>query len=114
MFHLDKIKQTSEAPRHRVEPLRPGVWPAGVNQLSQVSVGEVAAATTAHWVVLLGDVAGGEVTNAKEVTGALDVALLLGGECGQARCSQTLLATLSPWTHRGLKSNIPLTNIIFT
>lgn len=44
--HLDKIEQTSETPRHRVEPLRPGVRPLGVNQLSQVTVGEVAAATT--------------------------------------------------------------------
>lgn len=97
--HLDEIEQTSETPRHRVEPLRPGIRPSWVNKLSQVTVGEVAAATTTWWVVLLGDVAGGEMTNAEEVTGPLDVALLLGGKCGQARRPEALLDTLPSCTH---------------
>lgn len=81
MSHLNKIEQTSETPRHGVEPLRPGVRPPWVDQLSQVAVSEVvAAAATAYWVGLLGDVAGGEVADAKEVTSTLHVALLLGGK----------------------------------
>lgn len=97
--HLDKIEQTSETPRHRVQPLWPRVRPSGVYQLSQVAVSEVAAATTTWWVVLLGDVACGEMTDAKEVTGPLDVALLLGGKRGQPRCPKALLDTLPSCTH---------------
>lgn len=97
--HLDKIEQTSETPGHRIEPLWPRVRPSWVNQLSQVTVSEVAAATTAWWVVLLGDVAGGEMTDAEEVAGPLDVALLLGGKCGQSRCPKALLDTLPSCVH---------------
>lgn len=77
--HLDKIQQAAKAPRNRVEPLRTGIGPLRVYQLGQVTVGEVAVAETS-WVVLHGDVAGGEVAEAQEVAGALDVALLLRRE----------------------------------
>lgn len=92
--HLDKIEQTSETPRHRIEPFRPRVGPLGVNQLSQVTVSEVVTGTTTCGVVLLGDVAGGVVANAKEITCPFDVALLLGRKCGQARVPEALLDTL--------------------
>lgn len=94
VIYLDKIEQTPETPGHRVEPLWAGIRPSGVDQLGQVTVREVAAATANSRVVLLGDVAGGEVANTKEVAGTLDVALLLGREVRQARCSEALLYTL--------------------
>lgn len=76
--HLDKIKQAPEPPGHRVEPLGAGIRPPGVDQLGQIPIGEEAAAAANSGVVLLGDVAGGEVADTEEVTGPLDVALLLG------------------------------------
>ena len=97
--HLDKVEQASEPPGHGVEPLGAGVRPAGVHQLSQVPVGEEAGPPPARWVVLLGDVTGGEVTDAQEVTSTLNVALLLGGEAGQTRCSQALLGALPSCIH---------------
>lgn len=98
MSNLDKIEQTSKTPGHGIEPLWTRVRPSWVNQLSQVTVTKVVAAATARWVVFLGDVAGGEMTNAKEVTGPLYVALLLRGKCGQSRRPEALLDTLSPCT----------------
>lgn len=95
-LHLHEIEQTPEAPGHGVEPLGAGVGPAGVHQLGQVAVGEVAAAAAAGGVVLLGDVARGVVADAQEVAGPFDVALLLGGEGGQAGRSQALLDALPP------------------
>lgn len=82
--HLHKVEETPEPPGHRIEPLGTGVRPAGVHQLSQVAVREVAAAAANGWIVLLGDVAGGVVADAQEVTGSFDVALLLGRKGGQA------------------------------
>lgn len=76
MEHLDEIQQASESPRNRVQPLGTWIGPLRVYQLGQVTVGEVAVAKTS-WVILHGDVAGGEVAKAQEVAGALDVAFLL-------------------------------------
>lgn len=39
------------------------------------------------------------MTDAKKVAGPLDVALLLGGKCGQARCAEALLDTLPSYMH---------------
>lgn len=99
-FHLNKIQQAPEAPGHRVEPLRAGIRPPGVDQLGQIPIGEEAAAAADGGVVLLGDVAGGEVAHTQEVTGALDVALLLGREGGQTRGSEALLDTLPSCTSK--------------
>lgn len=94
--HLDKVQQAAEAPGNRVEPLGTRIGPLRVHQLGQVTVGEVAVAE-ACWVILHGDVAGGEVAEAQEVAGALDVALLLRREDGKSRGSQALLAALPAW-----------------
>lgn len=94
--HLHKVEQAPETPGHRIEPLRTRVRPAGVHQLGQVAVGEVAAAAAAGWNVLLGDVAGGVVADAEEVAGAFDVALLLGRKVGQAGRPEALLDALPP------------------
>lgn len=37
--------------------------------------------------------------DAKKVAGPLNVALLLGGKCGQARCAEALLDTLPSYIH---------------
>lgn len=92
-LYLDKVQQPAESPGDRVEPLRARVGPARVHQLGQVAVGEVAAPAVGG-EVLLSDVARGEVAHAQEVTGAPDVALLLGGEGGQTRGPHPLLGTL--------------------
>lgn len=91
--HLDKVQHPSETPGHRVEPFWPRVRPSRINQLSQVTVGEVAVATAAWWVVFLGDVAGGEMANAQEVTGPFDVTFFLGSKGRQSGRPQSLLRT---------------------
>lgn len=91
--YLDKVQQAAETPRDWVEPLWAGIGPVRVHQLSQVTVCEVAV-PLAWWVILLGDVAGSEMANAQEVTGAPDEALLLSREHGQPWNSQALLGAL--------------------
>lgn len=92
-MYLDKVQQAPEAPGNRVEPFRAGVRPLWVHQLGQVTVRKVAV-SKARWVVLQGDVASGEMAEAQEVTGSLDVTFLLRREDGQPRSSQALLAAL--------------------
>ena len=98
VFHLylHKVQQASEAPGNRVEPLWSRIRPLRVNQLSQVAVWEVAV-SEAWWVILHGDVASGEMSEAQKVTGSLDVTLLLRREDGQPWGSQALLAALPAW-----------------
>ncbi len=50
------------------------------------------------------------MTNAEEVTGPLDVALLLGGKCGQARRPVALLGTLPSCRYKQWYVNSPKTN----
>lgn len=96
VVYLHKVQQASEAPGNRVEPLWSRIRPLRVNQLSQVAIWEVAV-SEAWWVILHGDVASGEMSEAQKVAGSLDVTLLLRWEDGQPWSSQALLATLPAW-----------------
>lgn len=60
----------------------------------------------------MGDVAGGKVADTEEVAGSLDVALLLGREVRQARCSEALLNTLP--SCRGSKTYVSIFYFIYT
>lgn len=42
VVYLDKVQQASEAPRNRIEPFGAGIRPFWVNQLSEVTICEVA------------------------------------------------------------------------
>lgn len=91
--YLHKVQQAPEAPGNRVEPFRARIGPLRVNQLSKVTICEVAV-SDACWVILRGDVARSEMSEAQKIAGSLDVTLLLRREDGQPRSSQALLATL--------------------
>lgn len=75
-LYLNKVQQAPEAPGNRIEPFRAGIRPLRVNKLSKVPICKVAV-PEARWVVLLGDVASGEVAQTQEVAGSLEVTLLL-------------------------------------
>lgn len=99
LLYLHKVQQPPEPPGNRVEPLRTRVGPLRVHQLRQVPICKVTVPEPGR-VVLLGDVAGGVMSEAQEVDGSSDVALLLRREDGQPRRAQALLAALPAWKSR--------------
>lgn len=80
-LYLDKFQQAPEAPGDRIEPFRARIRPLWIDQLGEVAVHKVAV-SHAWWVILLGDVAGGKMAKAQEITGSLDVTFLLRWEDG--------------------------------